>query len=268
LGIEYPRYFNMNKYICFIPPRKKYAHIDRIGVSMSEDTSYAAVLSDSVHIVAVGFEEREDIAVGKLLTIHLGKDNFYRPQYLEPKETTLINRSRLGLTSTYYQILPEGFACREDFNMTLKITTVNIHNHRSGLCWLDEKEDRWVWLEDSQFENNVLTAKSTGGGIFAALFDHYPPFLKHLSVADGRTYGNRKLAVNFVIEDTLSGIGGDEDIVIKLDGEWLIPEYDPETGQCRSQPLEPLNPGRHHLGIRVTDRAGNLAEQYLNFYVK
>jgi hypothetical protein len=44
LGIEYPRYFNMNKYICFVPPRKKYARIDRLDTSMSEDTAYGAVL--------------------------------------------------------------------------------------------------------------------------------------------------------------------------------------------------------------------------------
>lgn len=268
LGIEYPRYFNMNKYICFVPPRKKYARIDRLDTSMSEDTAYGAVLSDSVHIVAVGFEEHEDIAIGKFLTLHLGKDNFYKPRYLELKETSLMNRSRLGLNSAYYQIFPEAFVCRKDFDVTLRIPSPHPINDLSGLCWLDEEENRWVWLDDNQFEDNVLTAKSTGGGIFAAVFDHNPPRLKYLSVADGRTYGNRKLAINFVIEDTLSGIGDDEDIIIKLDGKWLIPEYDPETGQCRSKPLEPLSPGKHHLGIRVTDRAGNLAEQYLNFFIK
>ncbi len=268
LGIEYPRYFNMNKYICFIPPRKKYSRIDRFDVTMSDDTSYGAWLSDSVHIVAVGFDEREEVTIGKFLSLHLGKDNFYRPCYLELNETFLLNRSRLGLNSAYYQIFPEAFVCREDFELTLKITSASPFNHRCGLCWLDEKENRWVWLEDNQFEDNVLTAKSTGGGIFAAVFDHAPPLLKYLSVADGRTYGDRTPAINFVIEDTLSGIGDDQDIIIELDGQWLIPEFDPETGQCRSKPLEPLSPGKHHLGIRVTDRAGNLTEQYLNFFVK
>ena len=70
------------------------------------------------------------------------------------------------------------------------------------------------------------------------------------------------------LEDSLSGIGDDRDIVIELDGQWLIPEYEPETGRVRSGPLEPLERGRHHLGIQVTDRAGNKTEQYLNFSVK
>jgi len=268
LGIEYPHYFNMYRYICFIPPGEKYARIDRLAASMSEDTTVTPALSDSVDIVAVGFKETEDIAVGKFLTLHLGKDNFYQPRYLEFKKTSLFNRSRLGLNSAYYQILPEAFVCREDFEMTLRIPAPNQLNNLCGLCWLDKKEDRWVWLKDNKFEDNVLTATSTGGGIFAAVFDYEPPLIKYLSIADRRTYRSLRPAINFVIEDTLSGIGDDQDIVIKLDGKWQIPEYDPETGQCSSKPLEPLEPGKHHLGIRVTDRAGNLTEQYLNFFVK
>ena len=48
----------------------------------------------------------------------------------------------------------------------------------------------------------------------------------------------------------------------------MIPEYDPETGLCIAEVREPLKVGEHHLGLRVTDKAGNLAEQYLNFIVR
>ncbi len=268
LGIEYPRYFNMNKYICFIPPQKRYARIDRIKALMTEDTSHTSGLSDSVHIVAVGYKSSQDIAIDDYFSLHLGCDNFYRPRFLELKKTSLINRSILGLNSAYYQIFPKAFVCRKDFDISLKIPAFNQFNSHSGICWLDEKEDRWVWLDSNVFKDNVLKAKSTGGGLFAAVFDYDPPQIKYLSIADGRTYQIRRLAINFVIDDTLSGIGDDEDIIIKVDGQWLIPEYDPEAHKCIAKPLEPLSVGRHHLGIRVTDRAGNLGEQYLNFYIK
>ncbi|MFQ6009393.1 MAG: hypothetical protein ACE5K8_10645, partial [Candidatus Zixiibacteriota bacterium] len=268
LGIEYPRFFNKRRYICFIPPRRKYARVDLIRVAMSKDTTYDVGHFDSVNIVAVGFEPSEEIVVEKNLVLQLGRDNFYQPHFLEIHKNPSFRRALLGLNSAYYQIYPKAFVCRKDFDITLRLETSNVVNERSGLCWLDEEEDRWVWLDSNSFENNVLRAKSTGGGVFAAVFDLESPRIKYLSIADGKTYQSRKPAVNFVIEDTLSGIGGDDDIVIKIDGEWLIPEYDPETGRCTSKPLEPLSPGRHHLGIMVTDRAGNLTEQYLNFYVK
>jgi hypothetical protein len=268
LGIEHPRFFNLQKYICFIPPQRKYARIDLIKVAMSEDTAYDVGRSDSVNIVAVGFEPGEEIVVGGDFILLLGRDNFYQPHFLELHKNVIVRRSLLGLNSAYYQILPKAFVCRKDFDITLRLTTSNVANKRSGLCWLDEEADRWVWLDSNSFENNVLKAKSTGGGGFAAVFDLEPPRINYLSIADGKTYRDRQPAVNFVIVDTLSGIGDDQSIIIKLDGEWLIPEYDPETGQCTSKPLQPLSPGRHHLGIMVTDRAGNLTEQYLNFYVR
>jgi hypothetical protein len=268
LGIEYPVFLNKARYVCFIPPRKEYARIDLIKAAMSEDTTYDVGNLDSVNIVAVGFEDKEEIAIDDNFTLHLGKDNFYRPQFLELEKSRLLARTILGMNSAYYRILPEAFTCRKNFEVSLKLPQKSPYNDHSGICWLDEEEDRWVWLDSNTFEDNVLRAQSTGGGLFAAVFDIEPPRIKYLSIVDGRTYQSRQPAVNFVIEDTLSGIGTDEDIVIKIDGKWLIPEYDPETGQCRAKPLEPLSPGRHHLGIRVTDRAGNLTEQYLNFYVK
>jgi hypothetical protein len=268
LGIEYPRFFNLQKYICFIPPQRKYARIDLIKVAMSEDTAYDVGRSDSVNIVAVGFGPVEEIVVDEDFILHLGQDNFYQPHFLELHKNPIFRRSLLGLNSAYYQIYPKAFVCRKDFDITLRIATSNVANKRSGLCWLDEEANRWVWLDNNRFESNVLRAKSTGGGLFAAVFDLELPRIKYLSIADGKTYQSRQPAVNFVIEDTLSGIGDDESIIIKVDSEWLIPEYDPETGQCTSKPLQPLSPGRHHLGIMVTDRAGNLTEQYLNFYVK
>ncbi|HWR83671.1 MAG TPA: hypothetical protein VN285_10230, partial [Candidatus Deferrimicrobium sp.] len=60
----------------------------------------------------------------------------------------------------------------------------------------------------------------------------------------------------------------DRDIIVEIDGQWLIPEYDPETGQVKTKPLEPLSTGNHHLGIQVKDRVGNLTEQYLNFFIE
>jgi hypothetical protein len=66
----------------------------------------------------------------------------------------------------------------------------------------------------------------------------------------------------------LSGIEDDQNIIVKIDGQWQIVDYDPETHRCVTQHVKDLEPGRHHLAIMVYDRAGNLTEQYLNFIVK
>jgi hypothetical protein len=267
LGREPLTFFTMLQYYSFIPSREQYRCIDFIGVAMSADTMRIAKRGDSVKIYAVGFDREEHIQVGQHLTMHVGQDNFYEPRYLEVRERPLPNRFRIGLNSPFYEILPEAFVCRQPFRLSLDLPYTNKRNDLSGLCWLDKKKDRWVWLDDSEYLNDTVTATSLGGGGFAAVLDGEPPTFKLLTLADGRTYNNFKPAVNFVIDEELSGIGSDEDIVIEIDGNWLIPEYDPETGQIFSKPLEMLSEGQHHLGIRVRDRAGNLGEHYLKFRV-
>ncbi len=267
LGIEYPQYFNMNTYICFIPPQKKYARIDRFVASMSKDTLFYGAWSDTVHIIAVGFEKSQEIAVNNDVSLLLGKDNFFEPKFIELDWQRIINRARLQVNSDHIKIMPDAFVCKKPFLISYKIPKAYDVNNRSGLCWLDEENNRWVWLNNT-FENNTLTAPSLGGGSFVAVFDFVPPVIKQLSIKNGGHYESLRPAVNFIIEDTLSGIGDDRDIRIEIDGKWQIPEYDPETGWCTSKPVEPLKPGSHHLGIMVTDRAGNLTEQYLNFFVR
>jgi len=144
---------------------------------------------------------------------------------------------------------------------------MNPHDSLSGLCWLDQKENRWVWLEN-QFAEELLTAGSIGGGTFAVVYDIEPPRIEQLSFINGKTYRKPNRPVRFMISDTLSGIDDDLDITIRLDLEWLIPEYDPLTGICVAKPNERMEPGRHELAIVLTDRAGNRTERYLSFFVR
>jgi len=267
LGVEYPHYLNMTKHICFIPPEKRYARIDKLQAIMSHDTTFTGGESDSLNIVVLGIEPEEEVRINKYFSLQAGQDFFYEPRFVELKWSPILNKTTMRLNSDHYQILPEAFVSRKNFEISYSIPWKTDINYKSGLCWLDKEENKWVWLDNS-FEDNTLTAWSTGGGSFAAVIDYDPPTIRRLSIINGRQYRDPRPYVNFIIEDTLSGIGDDTAIRIEIDGQWLIPEYDPESGRCISRPLKPLEPGKHHLGIMVTDRAGNTFEKYLNFFTR
>ncbi|MBU8932866.1 MAG: M23 family metallopeptidase [candidate division Zixibacteria bacterium] len=267
LGTEYPNYIDMTKHACLIPPIKQYARIDRIEAATSHDSAYFMIPSDSLNIVVLGLEPEEEVAINKLFHLRAGVDYFYKPTFVELKWTPVLNKTAMRVSSDHYQILPKAFVCRKDFEISYRIPRKGKTNQQSGLCWLDEQEDRWVWL-DNVLEGTTLSAASRGGGSFVSVIDYDPPTIKRLSLMDGGKYHDVRPPVSFFIEDTLSGIGDDSDIRIEIDGQWLIPEYDPESGRCSARPLEPLEPGRHHFGLMVTDRAGNLFEKYFNFYIK
>jgi hypothetical protein len=267
LGIEYPRFETMLRYVCFIPPRPEYARVDRIAVAPSKDPKVSVCDTQSVNLYAVGYKPVEDIVVDDELTIRLGKKNFHEPRFIEVRHQRLFSKSMLHLKSDHYQILPEAFVCREDFKLVYKMRGNSKYNRATGICWLDIEKNRWVWL-DNVFEDNILTAKSTGGGSFAAIIDYYPPQMQRLNMADGRSYTSGDQPISFLVEDTVSGIGDDRGIVVKIDGQWQIVDYDPETTRAVCRPYESLSPGKHHLGIILTDRVGNVTEQYLNFSIK
>ena len=171
------------------------------------------------------------------------------------------------MNSDLYTILPEALVTAADFRITYQVRGTQPKDSASGLCWLDEEKDRWVWLKDSQLENNLISATSMGGGAFAILYDLEPPVISRLNLVAGRTVESALPSIEFHLSDSTSGIADDRSIDIRIDRKWMIPEYDPETEICRTAPLEPLEPGDHHLAIIVTDRAGNKAEQYLIFNV-
>jgi len=84
----------------------------------------------------------------------------------------------------------------------------------------------------------------------------------------GRTVDTPYPEIKFRLIDSLSGIADDRSIDIRIDDQWMIPEYDPHSQWCKTRPFHPLEPGEHRLTISVTDRAGHTTEQNMIFYVK
>lgn len=266
LGTEIATYLTMKHFVCFIPPKREYAQIDRIGVALSLDSSFKANMSDTVHIFAVGYEDEQVLAIDDQFKVRIGKRNLFKPRFIELKKTIQVKKSKRRLNSDHYQIFPEAFLCKEDFEISYRMRGKSVYNAKSGLCWLDKKNDKWVWLDNS-FEDNTVTAASSGGGSFVAIIDYDPPTVEQLNIINGASYSIQKQPIRFLLSDTLSGIEDDLDITVKLDGKWMITEYDPETLRCISIPLDTLSKGKHHLGIIVEDAVGNMSEQYLNFYI-
>ena len=266
LGTEYPRLYNMETYIGLIPPRPQYKRIDRMEVALSSDTLFMTKRIDSLAIYRVGAEANERIVLDDQFSIELGRDRFYKPRFIEVRKSTVARKALLHIDSDHYEIFPESFLCRENFQLQYKFRNVSIFSKQGGICWLDKEKDKWVWL-DNEFADNTLTAESTGGGSFVTVIDYEPPVLNRLNIIDGMTYSSTNQTIRFIAEDSLSGLDGSESIQLKLDGKWQIVDYDPETGQCFCDPSESLPNGRHHLAIVLTDRAGNVYEQYLNFFV-
>lgn len=269
LGVEYPaRFMSPYRYLFFIPPDPKYARIDRLAASLNQDRREPAGGWTPVDIRVVGLQAREAVTVDSIAFVRTGRENFYQPRFIQIRR---IDTLRVGdLNSDIYEVFPETFLTKKNFEFEMNIKSITQVNDKTGLCWFDPAKKKWIWLTDSTWdgERKTVKAASAGGGRFAAMFDLVPPVISRINIRPGMTYYNPRPEIRFTLADDLSGIADDRSIDIRLNGRWLIPVYDPEEKICRAQPLEPLPDGTHHVSIKAVDRAGNVAEQYFQFVVK
>ena len=67
--------------------------------------------------------------------------------------------------------------------------------------------------------------------------------------------------------DTLSGVSGEDNYIVRMDDTRLIVEYLPSKKIIIHQVDEPLDFGDHVLEVTIRDRAGNVAERRSRFYI-
>ena len=265
LDTYYPRMYNMNMYRCFIPALEKYKKIDRIGFAMSEDSHYPVKYLDSLNIYLVGNEDNQIITFDDI-SFEFNKKNFYKPRFVEFYKQYYV-KSNERLVSRMVEMRPQAFICKSDFHVKYTVKNQDPFYERTGISWYDNKNEKWVWL-DNQRDGYNLTATSTGGGTFGVLYDLVEPKFRNLNIKDKFTYPSDRFKLTFEVEDELSGIKDDQAFHVKIEKEWMIPEYDPETKKFIAYPAKKLTTGRYHLGIEIVDRVGNKYQQYLNFFIK
>ena len=267
---SYPmvQFFDATQYYYFVPPAPNLNRIDRLGLVWSGDTEAHPIVTEQVNIFLVGDEDNESVRVDSLFSMTFDRNDFYIPRFVRLEVNPQVV-SYQGVTSDHYWIEPLAFITRKDFDLTLRMHGTNQAFPRAGVCWLDTTRNEWVWLTDNKWHDSLygLTASSAGGGSFAAVFDVEPPEITALNHRPQATYPSPKRDITFKVTDNLSGIEDDRSIEIRFDGQWMIPEFDPESGICKTQRLRNVAKGEHHIAIIVTDRAGNRSEQYVTFTV-
>jgi len=96
--------------------------------------------------------------------------------------------------------------------------------------------------------------------------DTIPPALDVLSPASGAVYKNWP-KIRFYLHDRHSKIGSEENISILLNGEFILPEWDPEDNIVEAAIHQPLTKGTHTLTISVSDQSNNITRKALLFSV-
>jgi|GEM_PF-373222 len=181
----------------------------------------------------------------------------------------LVERSetRHKLVGKAYSFEPSVIPLDKRAKISLKYPELGCEPDRLGLYELvGESSYRFLGQKLDSLEGSV-SAQVRYLSRYALLEDTLPPKITRVSIPEGMKIKAKKPKITATLKDDLSGIVSDEQVVVEIDGKWMIPEYDPEKQILVVQPLSPLSAGKHLLTIWVRDRAGNETEVKREFFV-
>jgi hypothetical protein len=173
----------------------------------------------------------------------------------------------LPLRSGRYRFHPLGVSFDKGATVTLKYDSGQGRPERIGL-YRCAGGDPWSYVGAAPDTlQGTVSAVVRSFGCFALLEDTLVPEVWGLKPKDGsqEQWGNTVLFAR--VRDRGSGIGREEDLVMELDDQRVISEYDPEGNWLTYVPKRPLSPGSHTLRVTVTDMAGNVTVNESRFSV-
>ncbi len=189
----------------------------------------------------------------------LFKDIFVRTETLPPT-------SAYSIEGAMYRIFP--FDVPLDKGATLSIFYPDSAEMPNKLGIYVKAGDRMRFIgNDRNAEAKRITAQIGSFGTFTLVRDVEPPSIIAFSPVQGTRTQDTKPLLRAVFKDELSGIAGEADRVMKLDGRKVIAEFDPEKLLLFYKPDEPLAKGEHTVELYLRDRSGNVAVRENTFYI-
>lgn len=168
--------------------------------------------------------------------------------------------------SSAYQIQPMLLPFKDEMEVRLLLEQDTARH--TGLFYFDRPKEEWYYLETEQSGSELLTTILSAETIMA-LSETVPPKISKLKPKMGATYRQLDLEeISFHIEDVLSGMDGENDVKILLNGKVLVFEFNSYRDECLYILDEPLPPGKHLLEIEAEDNLGNTTTLSNTFYIK
>jgi len=160
------------------------------------------------------------------------------------------------LSDTRYDVQPADVLLRGAIKATFKYPEKYESDDKLGLYVRNGGGWNFLAAERDRLAHTLQLREAHTLGTFAVLRDDQQPKISRWRTSSFNARGRR--VFSFSVRDNLSGIDDDE-INVFLNGERIIPEYDPEKRTVFYIPLDPLSRGRYTVQAEVRDRAGNSA---------
>ena len=144
-------------------------------------------------------------------------------------------------------------------------TTSNI-----GIYYYNQKKFEWNYLPSQLASDSMYISTSIlSGEIFAVIEENNPPKLSDfIPDLNGTYYSSDLEHISFNVIDSFSGLEGETDVIVKLDDNPVVFEYNSYQNKVRYPLKYNLKKGAHTLYVQASDRVGNRTIIKGDFYIK
>lgn len=206
---------------------------------------------------------REIVTQDGLCQITFGREALFKPLFVRAQ--TQNGGGANGVVGPVYAIEPEDVPLKGSVSVAIRVpagveemTQVALYR-RSG--------SGWSYIGGDPRPDGSIGGASRELGEFALVRDAEPPALAFVKPAAGQRLSLRTPLIKASLHDALSGIGSETQWQMRLDGQLVIAEYDPEARALLHQVSAPLGKGRHTAEVTARDRCGNQAQRTLTFWI-
>ncbi|MBN2227363.1 MAG: M23 family metallopeptidase [candidate division Zixibacteria bacterium] len=217
--------------------------------------SVTPIASRDVNLLAVGVGLKPlRYSVDKIFTVTADAGCTYAPILIEAYRDNRRFPRKADRIGGVYVLGPETLPLAGDVIVSFR-GDFTANDTQVAVYRLND-DNEWSPLETTR-EQGRLSARTSLMGTYAVLRDTEAPRVKNISPGRNRSIASVYPEIHCMVSDKLSGIEDDDDVAVYIDGEWAIPEYDPETEVLKTVAPVKLTDGRHEITFIVSDRAGN-----------
>jgi len=213
------------------------------------------------------FSENRCISRDSLFTVFFPVDAVYDSLivWLNSFEAEPVNGGQI--VSRQYLLYPTNQPLHDSIRVYFKYPTFSDDMRQIGVYFYEK--NTWHWLGNQiEAENDNIYTATRQTGRFALIKDLTPPVIRNVYPGNGgRFRASDVKTLRAIVQDELSGVARDLDIIVTLDGYPLIAEYNAPKHTIKHELAGRLAGGQHTLLITATDRAGNVKTYTSSFSI-
>jgi len=198
--------------------------------------------------------------------VSFGNDAVYKNMFLRLNQLGPLDNWTYDFVGEVYELFPRDIPFKKSARIELQYPESDSLPDKLGIYRINSSKPGFSGNQ-LNYQNNTISCNVSNLGAFTLIRDIVLPNVSIKRPRNNAVINSSQLSFIAVVDDQLSGIASERSIIMKLDGEVVIAEYDPEEKTIKYQPDTPLLAGEHTITVSAEDNSENETTVTHKFYI-